>query len=1074
MVTAPAGYGKTTSVAQYLTSRDIPFIWYSARDRDQDPVLFLAHLVTAVTRLDPGAGSWPVFTGLLPLESHESRLAVIRAIISDLGRIGDGRGPYVILDDIHTLGSGESARLLEALCDDIPAGVRLCLMGCSPPPTLPAGPESAEILPRIGETDLQFSVEETVQWLESSGHSPGETAPGLAAHLVSATGGWAAALSLALQALPAPDGATGLTPDDLPRIPGGDGVYKHLAEGAFSALSSRVQGFLLSTAVLEDLTPRACSALSGMAEAECEYILESLVSRGGFTLATGRSPLTYRYHRLFRDFLLGRLAHERPNQVRELMRAAGEHHLSHGNTVDGLPYFLQAGDWDRAVPVFEGACSYLVESGQVTSLRLWLAMLPAERVKSSSTLQACMGRAAEVSGQMDEGIAAYELASRLYGQEGRSAEALLSRARAARLMAFGGRVDEALDWASGAWSEAVAMDDDEGAQVRAEIGAVMARASWIKGDTGDAVEWIRRSLDDYRRAGDRAGMSAMVNNLAVALYEPEGNLARALECHRESHRLDMETGRLPGALVSLANMGHVSIRMGQLDRARRYLDQAMELAERIGYRYGMGLVHHFMGILNLDRGDLAGADRHLRQALVLFEDLDDRWREAGSSLTLSRVMLERADRQEARRLAEKDLSLVREMGNPVFLAESLANLALIAGGDEGAGHLDEALSLVPDYARSIHITLRLVQAILVYEHGNEAVLDEAEACLTDARRAGYLEALRQYVPHRPRLFLDLYQRGREAQSVQALFQLLASTPRRWSALLELLGPGGCECAEAVLSGASLPETTHGPIDLSVRLLGGFEISVRGRPLSGSIWRSAPARNLLCYLLISGEGRISRDQLVSKLWPDMERRRALNNFRVTLHRLREVLRSQELEGIVSYDAGACAFIPPDSYWCDRDMFLAAVREAQRSTEAGDADGAHRGLGRAVSAYGGELLPGIYEDWAVRERARLEDAYLNCLEELAVLRAAAGAYHEAARLCRRMLGMEPFREQTHRLLMACLYLGGEADEALRQYEECRRVLGDDLGIPPSPQTVAVLKAVAEGRPLTIDSSGQVVVT
>ena len=253
-------------------------------------------------------------------------------------------------------------------------------------------------------------------------------------------------------------------------------------------------------------------------------------------------------------------------------------------------------------------------------------------------------------------------------------------------------------------------------------------------------------------------------------------------------------------------------------------------------------------------------------------------------------------------------------------------------------------------------------------------------------------------------------------------------------------------------------------DLRVRVLGGAELAVSGRPLVELA--SAKAAALLVYLAVTGTGH-SRSALAGLLWSDLPEATARANLRLVLTKLRRVL-PDHLE--VTRQAVALA--------SGQDVWVDAVEVAR--VAAGERDGGE--LLAAVRLCRGEFLEGfevpgapLFDEWLVGRRAAVRADMLAVMDRAVQLARDRGDRATGVEVARRMLELEPLHEEAHRALMWFLATGGRRSAALAQYETCRYVLGEELGVEPSAATVALRDEIADaggftelgGQPLTIAS-------
>ncbi|MFQ6059295.1 MAG: tetratricopeptide repeat protein [Anaerolineae bacterium] len=250
--------------------------------------------------------------------------------------------------------------------------------------------------------------------------------------------------------------------------------------------------------------------------------------------------------------------------------------------------------------------------------------------------------------------------------------------------------------------------------------------------------------------------------------------------------------------------------------------------------------------------------------------------------------------------------------------------------------------------------------------------------------------------------------------------------------------------------------------LRLALLGGLEITRDGAALHG--FESRKARALLCYLAVEGRPR-SRDMLAGLFWGELPEARAQSNLRRVLTNLRRVLASPA--GALPHlliTRQTVEFNRESDYWLDVEEFEEAIGEGRKAKELSSLIPRLSSLRAAVELYRGDFLEGFFlkdcpafEEWVMIERERLRQMALQALHSLAAHHAARGEYAAGIDYAIRLLTLDPWREEAHWQMMLLLALSGQHSAALVQYETCRRILADELGVEPTEETTALYERI-----------------
>lgn len=245
--------------------------------------------------------------------------------------------------------------------------------------------------------------------------------------------------------------------------------------------------------------------------------------------------------------------------------------------------------------------------------------------------------------------------------------------------------------------------------------------------------------------------------------------------------------------------------------------------------------------------------------------------------------------------------------------------------------------------------------------------------------------------------------------------------------------------------------------LSLWVLGPLAIEYDGSPLTGLT--ALKARALLVYLALTGQSH-SRQTLAGLLWPDVQEESARTSLRTALAQLRKAVGDHVLA-----DRHGLWFNTQRAHWVDEALFVDACRRLPEEPPGGQAD--RQTLRAAIDLYRGDFLQGFsethaasFEEWILTQREHYRRLAVNALQALADAALAAHAPEEGIADARRILALDPLREEAYRTLMALHTAAGDTAAALHQYADCVRILDAELGVPPSDETVALAAALREG--------------
>ncbi len=621
LVSAPAGFGKTTVLTEWLTAapaENRSVAWLSLDARDNDPALFWAYLLAALQTAVPAVGAGAAALLSSPQSSTEAFLATL---VNDLAAVpGD---VVLVLDDYHVIESPEVADGMAFLLQHLPEQVHLVIAGRADPPLPLARLRVRGELVELRAADLRFTPEESAEYLtEAMGLA---LTAGEVAALDNRTEGWIAALQLAALSMQGRADVTGF----ITGFAGDDRyIVDYLAEEVLQRQPERIRAFLLQTSILSGLTGPLCDAVTGGRDGK--DVLEALDRDNLFLVPLDDRRRWYRYHHLFADVLQAHLLDEQPDDVAELHRRAGDWYEENGDRAEAIGHALDSGDLARAADRVELALPGLQQARQEATMRRWLQALPDEVIRNRPVLSVGYAGSLMVSGEVHGVEARLRDAERwltpateddregppsgqmvVVDEEafGRLPSAIaLYRAGQALLS---GDVTCTVTHARTALDLAGA-DDHLG---RGGAAGLLGLAYWGTGDLDAGHRWYAEAAASLEQAGHRSD----VTGCAIALADirlAQGRLGEAMATYERALRLATPEAGPPlrGAADVHVGIASVFIERGELDAARRHLACSRDLGEHAGlpqnpYRWQVAMAR-----LREAEGDVEGALPLLEEA----------------------------------------------------------------------------------------------------------------------------------------------------------------------------------------------------------------------------------------------------------------------------------------------------------------------------------------------------------------------------------------------------------------------------------------------------------------------------
>lgn len=616
VITAPAGWGKTTLAASWARQADRPVGWVSLDEGDNELSRFWLHLIAALQQIQRGVGeaalSWFYAREAPPVEG---RLAML---INDLALADETF--VLVLDDYHCIQSPVVHESLTFFLENLPPNVHLFLTSRSDLPFPQARLRAGRRLVEFDTRDLRFSPEEGTEFLHAG--TGLALTPVQIRTLVERTEGWVAGLQMVALALQTTASSQGhLDVDDFIAGLGGRSryIFDYLSEEVLGGQEAEVREFLLETSVLERMSGELCEAVTG--NDESQRILERLERRKLFIVSLDEERRWFRYHHLFRDFLASQLARLRSDLVADLHRRAAQWYAGNRLPHDAVPHALAAQDYELASRITLQYANGLWQREEHVTLRNWLEALPLEMRERFSDLCLFYAWSLFFTQGLDEMPSLLARAETLLDESAPPLGDFSTgelRGILATIQAAVNVTRQDLNAASAYTQSALAQLPPEQQDWR---NAALVGAGLIyqyRNETYAAVQSFEEAVALLRGKGNRFGLLLALSWLAT-LYVFQGYLQRAKEIYQEALILATgQTGKpLPIAAWTLSGLGELYYQWNDLELAEKYFNDSLTLSTQITPATAPPYLP--MARLAQARGDVRSSEAFLAKAIQLAE-----------------------------------------------------------------------------------------------------------------------------------------------------------------------------------------------------------------------------------------------------------------------------------------------------------------------------------------------------------------------------------------------------------------------------------------------------------------------
>src|SRR3990172_507064 len=757
IISAPAGFGKTTLLSEWIAVYKGPAAWLALDEGDNDLKRFLAYLIAALRTIRKNIGEGVL--SLLDAPQLPAIESVLTSLLNEITAIPDNpsTGPFgqsgqrfiLVLDDYHLIDSKQVDQAIAFLIEHLSPQMHL-LIATREDPTLPLARLRARgQLTELRAADLRFTPTEFAEFLNRVMGL--NLSPENITALESRTEGWIAGLQLAAISMQGREDIASF----IQAFTGSHRfVLDYLVEEVLQHQSEHIRSFLLQTSILDRLCAPLCNAVTEREDGK--EMLDVLERSNLFLIPLDDKRQWYRYHHLFADVLQAHLIEAQPQQVSSLHQRASAWYEQNGYPPDAIRHALAAKDFERAAGLIELAWSAMDLSYQSSTWLGWVKALPDGLIRARPVLSVGYAWALLDGGELEASEA---------------------------------RLHDAERWLDTPTDKMVVVDKEQFRSLPASIATARAYRSLALGNVPGTVKYAQQALE-LTPEDDQVRHNQATSLLGLAQYT-SGDLEAAERSLADFHANLQKTGEILTLIGITFLLADIRVALGRLHEAESIYQQSLRIATGQGGLMPLGTADLYRGLaeLYIEQGDLEAAAQHLLTSQKLGEQTattdwphrlcvsQARLKEAQEDLDGALALLYKAERVYIRdplpdvrpvaalkarvwlkqgRLAEA-LGWAREQGLSVdddirytreFEHITLARVLIAAGkSDREAGSLDEATRLLGRLLQAAEtggrlgsaIQILLLQALAFQAQDNlPHALAVLERALTLAEPEGYV------------------------------------------------------------------------------------------------------------------------------------------------------------------------------------------------------------------------------------------------------------------------------------------------------------------------------------------------
>jgi LuxR family maltose regulon positive regulatory protein len=1027
MVTAPAGYGKTSLLIDLAHQSELPFCWLALDPLDRDPQRFIAYFIAAITERFPQFGnrSRSMLDGLTNLDEGMERLLVtlVNEIYDDIHEHF-----VLVVDDFHLL---DEVDLIHHLVNRF---VQLIGENCHLVLSSRSLTELADIpllvareqIGGLDFSDLIFSQEEIQALLAQNQqiHLSDEDAH----KLYEATEGW----------------ITGLQFTDLDLIKSGDhsfrpshavgvSVFDYLGQQVLQHQSEALQLFLLRSSLMEEFDIAMCEKILGplySKETDWSALLGAIIQKNLFILPVGSDGQWLRYHHLFRDYLQQRFRKECPDEVGPILLRMAQYQEARGDWEKAYPLYKQLGDVNALADMIERAGIPMYQHAMLT-LETWIKDLPPSISQRRPRLLSLRGVIESTKGNASEGLALFERPITSFREKKKIPDLALTLARRGNTHRVLGNYKEAIRDADEAMQ--LTKDNDDLQWIYADALRVRGMSLYERGLPLEATTSLESALDIYIRINDLHTIPVLWMETGL-VYQAIGKYAEAKRNYEEALKNWRQAGSLYWQATLLNNLGVLHQQQGEYEQAVHAFEEGLLCAQSGGHQRLEALISIGLGDLYAEVEDFEIAELSYRQSNDWVQREGGRFLIHYLALAEANLSLLQKDVQRARRILEHTRDLIKagdsSYENGLYQLMR-GRLTLLEGKPQKAAtELEEAKNNFVKGGLEMESGLsRVWLAAAQYQNGEKAqAREEIRSILPNPNHISHamIVATRQ-----ARTWLEDLRYDTEVKSsLRPLFEKvdrLTDQLPRYRRQLRMLA-----------------RTVEIPApNLIIHAFGKGMVWVNGKPITMSEWQTQSVRELFFYFLAENKP-LTKEQIGIILWTEtIEPPKLRLRFKNEIYRLR---RAVGLDTII-FDGESYQFNRAVDHEYDIEAFDAYLAIAKNSLTSEEKINFFQ---KAVDLVNGRYLEDIGATWAMPERERLNQAFLSASLVLAELYYQDGQIPKALNICRRALEYDETAEAIYRLMMQVFFRMGDRASIVNTYQTCEKTMQRIFDLPPSAET------------------------
>ncbi len=1027
LVSAPAGYGKTSLLIDFSYQTELPVCWLSLDTLDQEPHRFATYFIHALEELFPAVGlqSKSILNTMKTLDES------IETLVSTLvGEIYENVPQHfvLVLDDYHLVNEvsgiqGFVSRFIQLVDEN--CHLIISSRGLTQLPDLPLM-VARNIVGGIDLSELAFRMDE-IQALFAQNYNL-NISEDTAKELVGETEGWITGLQLS---------GLGITQGMADRLrvarTTGVGLFDYLGQQVLDQQPEEIRFFLLRSSLIAEFDTNLCEEVLGPLYPDRnnwrEWI-DTVIQRNLFALPVGIESSWVRYHHLFRDFLQDRLQKEFPEEIPRILDRLAKTYEAHGEWEKAYHIQKRLGDMDALAGVIERAAPHLMVRS-LSTIDAWLKDLPPSILTSRPGILSVRGVTEYMQGNLQDGLELFNRAEKKFRERDDIHGLAFNLMRRATVHRFLGDYPAAIKDAEEALN--ITETSDQMQMIYANALRQKGLSLFRQGKAKQAVKVLEHALELYIRLNDTSNIPVMKMETGM-VYDVIGKREETKRLYYEALEIWKKDGNLIWQANVLNNLGVLHHSQGEYEKAVIVLDEGLLCARRGGFstRLEAALLAS-LGDVYAEVEDYELASQHYQQGQRIARETGEQFLSNYLGMAQAALSLRQNDTNQAdRMLNDVGISISPQVSQYesglYFLLRGQFYLQE-ADTKQAREMLDDAERCFKNDENGVEYfkSQILLAAAYAMEGKHGQARKKIKKAFSSENRADY--AVVVFVRHAYNWLEGML---KDKEVGKKLSNILLQSQRIYA-----------EMPEIRRRIRRLTRTMEAPdAKLKIRSFGHAKVSIGGKTLTLSDWQTQSVRDLFFYLLMMTEP-LTKEQIGLVFWPELEEPAKLKmRFKNEMYRLRRAVGREA----ILFENNLYSFNRALDFEYDVDAFNSLLFQAKMTQ---DPSLKIEFLKRAVDLVNGQLLEDLDAIWIWPERERLNQEFLQALFELAELYTKKGQDQEALDMYNRAIQHYPTSEEAYILAMNLYMQINDRVSAIRLYEAYAKTMVKELNLPPSPE-------------------------